>query len=57
MNLVNTITVKAAAIYHSKNIYDEIMEILARDPAYFVAVGAKPNRSMINYTYVWGVDL
>tara|TARA_B100000900_G_C20028776_1_gene493011 strand:+ start:63 stop:272 length:210 start_codon:yes stop_codon:yes gene_type:complete len=30
MNLVNTITVKAAAIYHSKNIYDEIMELIIK---------------------------
>jgi hypothetical protein len=40
-----------------KPIYDEIMEVLGKDPSYFVAVGAKPNRSMINYTDVWGVDL
>ena len=54
----NNISITGYAVAQPfKPIYDEIMEILARDPAYFVAVGAKPNRSMINYTYVWGVDL
>ena len=40
-----------------QNIYTEILDILKTDPSYFVTVGGEPNRSMINYTEAFGVEL
>ena len=40
-----------------QNIYTEILGILKANPSYFITVGGVPNRTMINYTESFGVDL